>query len=158
MFQEEGRSQFVSPLLLSGESSSFTSAPSIVQIGLTEPWVHAQLLSCVWLLATLWTVARQAPLPMGFSQARILEWAVISSSRESTRPRGRTHMCSITGSTHWATRDGGGRIQIAGNSRRKGRKKLASYQEFSSKAFFIEWIGSKNFFFSNQRNKWVVFS
>ena len=26
----------------------------------------AQLLSCVWLFATLWTVACQAPLSMGF--------------------------------------------------------------------------------------------
>ena len=30
---------------------------------------------------TLWTVARQAPLSMGFFQARILEWVAISSSR-----------------------------------------------------------------------------
>jgi len=58
MFQEEEWSQFVSPLLLAGESSSFASAPSVVQIGLPEPCVHAQLLSCVWLFATLWTVAR----------------------------------------------------------------------------------------------------
>ena len=35
------------------------------------------VLSCfshVWLLATLWTVAHQAPLSMGILQARILEW------------------------------------------------------------------------------------
>ena len=29
---------------------------------------YAQLLSCVRLFATPWTVAHQAPLPMGFSQ------------------------------------------------------------------------------------------
>ena len=29
--------------------------------------VCVQVLSCVWLFATLWTVARQAPLPMGLS-------------------------------------------------------------------------------------------
>ena len=28
--------------------------------------MHAQSLSCVWLFATLWTVARQVPLSMGF--------------------------------------------------------------------------------------------
>ena len=30
--------------------------------------MHAQLLGCVWLFATLWTVASQAPLFMGFSR------------------------------------------------------------------------------------------
>ena len=34
----------------------------------------------VQLFATLWTVAYQAPLSMGFSQARILEWVAISFS------------------------------------------------------------------------------
>ena len=28
--------------------------------------MHACMLSCVWLFATLWTVIRQAPLCMGF--------------------------------------------------------------------------------------------
>ena len=38
--------------------------------------------SHVRLLGTQWTtVARQAPLPMGILQARILEWVTISSSR-----------------------------------------------------------------------------
>ena len=35
---------------------------------------------CVQLFATLWTVARQAPLSMGILQARILEWIAMSSS------------------------------------------------------------------------------
>ena len=30
--------------------------------------VHAQFLTCVWLFATLWTVALQAPLSMEFSR------------------------------------------------------------------------------------------
>ena len=30
--------------------------------------VRAQLLSCAWLFVTLWTIARQAPLSMGFSR------------------------------------------------------------------------------------------
>ena len=30
--------------------------------------MHAKLLSCVWLFETLWTVALQAPLSMGFSR------------------------------------------------------------------------------------------
>ena len=41
-------------------------------------------------LATLWSVAHQAPLPMGILQARILEWIAISFSRGSFQPRGRT--------------------------------------------------------------------
>ena len=52
----------------------------------------AESLSRVWLFAALWTVARQAPLPMGILQARILEWVAISSSRESSRPRDQTRI------------------------------------------------------------------
>ena len=41
--------------------------------------------SHVRLLGTRWTTAaRQAPLPMGILQARILEWVTISSSRGSS--------------------------------------------------------------------------
>ena len=47
--------------------------------------------SCVWLCATLWTVACQAPLSMGFSRARILEWVAVPSSRGSSQPRDQTH-------------------------------------------------------------------
>ena len=41
---------------------------------------------CVQLFVTPWTVARQAPLSMGFSQARMLEWVAISFSRGSSCP------------------------------------------------------------------------
>ena len=47
-------------------------------------------LSCVWLFVTLWTLAREAPLSSGTSQARILEWVAASFSRGSSRPRDRT--------------------------------------------------------------------
>ena len=46
--------------------------------------------SHVWLLATPWTVARQAPLVHGIFQARILEWVAISFSRGSSQPRDQT--------------------------------------------------------------------
>ena len=39
--------------------------------------------SHVRLFVTLWTVALQAPPSMGFSEARILEWAAMPSSRGS---------------------------------------------------------------------------
>ena len=40
--------------------------------------------SRVWLFATPWTVAYQAPLSMGFFQARVLEWVAISFSMKTT--------------------------------------------------------------------------
>ena len=43
--------------------------------------------SHVLLFVTPWTVARQAPLPMGILQARILEWVAMPSSRGSSQPR-----------------------------------------------------------------------
>ena len=48
--------------------------------------------SRVWLSATLWTVAGQAPLSMGILQARILEWVAMPSSRGPSQPRDRTHI------------------------------------------------------------------
>ena len=36
------------------------------------------------------------PLSMGFSQARILEWVVISSSRGASQPRDQTHVSCIS--------------------------------------------------------------
>ena len=49
------------------------------------------------LFETPWTVACQAPLSMGFprqeySQARILEWVVISFFRGSSQPRDQTRV------------------------------------------------------------------
>ena len=52
--------------------------------------------SHVQLFATLWTVAHQAPLSMGFSRQRILEWVAMPSSRGSSRPRDRTHIPYIS--------------------------------------------------------------
>ena len=44
-----------------------------------------------------WTVARQAPLSMGFSKARILEWVAVSFSRGSSRLRVPTCVSCISG-------------------------------------------------------------
>ena len=46
---------------------------------------------------TPWTVARQAPLSMGILQVRILEWAAIPFSRESSRSRDQTQVSCIAG-------------------------------------------------------------
>ena len=48
--------------------------------------------SCVWLFATLWTVACQGPLSIWILQARILEWVAMSSSRGSSQLRDQTHV------------------------------------------------------------------
>ena len=42
--------------------------------------------SHVQLCATLWTVARQAPLSMAILQARMLEWVAMPSSRDLPNP------------------------------------------------------------------------
>ena len=47
--------------------------------------------------ASPWTAFRQAPLSMGILQARILEWVVMSSSRESSQPRDQTQAFHIAG-------------------------------------------------------------
>ena len=61
----------------------------------------------VWLFATPWTVARQASLPLGMLQARILEWVAIPFSRRSSRPWDRAQVSRIAGRffTDWATRE-----------------------------------------------------
>ena len=51
----------------------------------------------VWLFATLWTVACQSPLSMGFFQARVLEWVAIFFSRGSSQPRDRTWVAKSKG-------------------------------------------------------------
>ena len=43
-----------------------------------SPFRHVQL------FASLWTIAGQTPLSMGFFRARILEWVAISYSRGSS--------------------------------------------------------------------------
>ena len=50
----------------------------------------AQLLGCVQLFATPWAIGHQAPLSVGFFQARILKWVAISFSRNLPPPRDHT--------------------------------------------------------------------
>ena len=70
-------------------------------------WGKVKSLSCVWLFVTPWTVAYQAPLPMGILQARILEWVAISFSRGSSQLRDQTLVSHIAGRcfTLWASRE-----------------------------------------------------
>ena len=57
-----------------------------LQNGLNELCMLSRF-SRVRLFVTPWTVVRQAPPSMGILQARILEWVVTSSCRESSRLR-----------------------------------------------------------------------
>ena len=53
--------------------------------------------SHVWVFATPWTVAHQAPLSMGILQARILEWVVMPSCTGLSQPRDWTWASHIEG-------------------------------------------------------------
>ena len=48
------------------------------------------------LFKTLWTVACQSPLPMGFLQASVLKWFAMPSSRGSSQPREQTCISYIS--------------------------------------------------------------
>ena len=56
-------------------------------IGYNSLWVHAQLLSRVWLFVTPWTGAHRCPFPMGLFQTSKLEKAAISSFGDPANPR-----------------------------------------------------------------------
>ena len=56
--------------------------------------IHAcvlSCLSCIWLFATLWIVAHQAPLSMGFSRQKYWSWLPCPSLGDLP-PRDRTHI------------------------------------------------------------------
>ena len=57
----------------------------------------AQSLSHIRLFGTPRTVGRQAPLFMRISQARILEWVAMPSSRGSSQPRDGNEVSRIAG-------------------------------------------------------------
>ena len=57
--------------------------------------VHAQSLGRVWLFMTLWTIAWQAPLSMGFSRQEYWSRLSCPSSRGSSWPRGQTHVSCV---------------------------------------------------------------
>ena len=60
------------------------------------PVCCAQLLSHVWGFVAPWTVACLTPLSMGLSQARLLQWVPISSSRVSSQPNDQTSVSYVT--------------------------------------------------------------
>ena len=70
-------------------------------------YAHACAYSVMSNSATPRSVACQAPLSVGYFQARILEWVAISFARGSSRPRDQTRVSCTVGRfvTGWATRE-----------------------------------------------------
>ena len=66
-----------------------------------------RVVSSAYLRATPWTVAHQAPLPMGILQARILAWVAMPSSRGSSQPRDGSQVFHSAGRffISWAIRE-----------------------------------------------------
>ena len=76
---------------------------------MNHSWAPTHLLTClspVWVLATPRTMARQAPLSMGFSKARTREWGAMPSSRGSSQPMGQAHfsrlLWSLLSCNYWS--------------------------------------------------------
>ena len=74
-----------------------SAAHSCVALGKSLSSSECWVASVVSDSATLWTLACQAPLP-GISQARMLEWVAMFSSRGSSRPREQSRDSSLL---HW---------------------------------------------------------
>ena len=67
--------------------------------------VCAQVLSCVWLFATPWTVAHQAPLSMGSSRQEYWSGLPFPPPGHLSQPRDRAHISCLGRGIlyHWAT-------------------------------------------------------
>ena len=91
-------------------------------------------LSCVWLFATQWTVAHQAPLSM--EEARILEWVSIPFSRGIFSTQGSNEVSCISGGffTIWATREG----LSSGNNIQNTMEAKWSYQFIKIMNFIVK--------------------
>ena len=88
--------------------SSFTCITSVwsPKFVYNTVFVVVSSLSCVWLFATPWTAACQAPLSIGFPRQE-LEWVALSFSRGSSWPKGQSQVSCIDKQILycWATRE-----------------------------------------------------
>ena len=78
----ETKSSFYMQILQFAITDSKDIIQSIVAAVMVLP--QKVFVSCSVLSPTLWTITLQAYMSMGFFQARTLEWAVISFSREAS--------------------------------------------------------------------------
>ena len=85
----------------------YMSLKNICIIDLRWKKKKVKLFSSVWLFATPWTVARQAPPSMGFFRQEYWSGVAISFSRGSSRPRNLTWVSHspVRLCTLWATRE-----------------------------------------------------
>ena len=86
----------------------FLSPPQILLLMVQQMKLITNMPACmlsrfsrVWLFATLWTITRQAPLPIGILQARILHWVAVPSSRGSLCPGDQTLVSYISCTDKW---------------------------------------------------------
>ena len=107
---------------------NFTSVPVLVL-----SWVH--------LCVTPWTAAHQAPLSIGISQTRILEWVAISSSRGFCWPWDRTSSISclegglfITSTTWEASSFCERRLSFEFTPKEVIFQQISSYSEFQKQS------------------------
>ena len=63
--------------------------------------MHVKLLQSCLTLTTLWNAAHQAPLSMGFSRQKKLEWIAMPSSMGSSQPRDRTYISYVSCIGRW---------------------------------------------------------
>ena len=82
-------------------SSLTPNAGSLIRIGGTCSVCVIGHFSGVRLCAILWTVARQAPLSMGFSRQEYWSGFVTPSSRGFPQPRDQTQVCYIFCVDRW---------------------------------------------------------
>ena len=80
---------------------------AIVELRIAELCCTVLSLNCVWLFATPWTVARQAPLSMGFSRQEDWSGFPCPPPGESSQPRDGTQVSYIAGGffTNWVARE-----------------------------------------------------
>ena len=75
-----------------GELHSHLGGDHDAILVLLKPFVLCLVAQSCLTLCTLWTAVRQAPLPVGILQARILEWVAMPSSRGLSQPRNQTEV------------------------------------------------------------------
>ena len=104
-------------------------------------------LSCVWLFATLWTIAHQAPL-YGILQASILEWVAIPFSGGPSQFRDWIQISCIAGRffTVWANRKRVLLLKYAGSLTSEPYRNSTSIKICKFR-FFTFWAARKLYFY-----------
>ena len=90
------RSQFIKMLSLQHSDIICYIEIRIANKKSNRYWCMLKSLSCVRLFVTPWSTQPASLLCPWDSQARILDWLAMTSSRRSSRPRDRTHIFSIS--------------------------------------------------------------